>query len=285
MDRLGIQTAVLSCTSPGACILKGQASFDLARRLNLSAAEVRDEKPEKFAFFANLPSLLDTEAALAEITFAFDNLGADGVCVFTRYGDSHTYLGHPDLAPVWEELNRRKAIVFVHPSAPVDAGRVNAKLSQPVIDYPHETTRSAMDMITQGTLRKYPNCKVILSHGGGTLPYLIARAATPLRKSPEFGPLYFGPDVTFDTFMGDFRRFYFDLALSATTPNINMLLELVPHDHILYGSDFPFPPAAAHPAMLEQLETYNFTTEQRDQVNFSNALALIPRLSGQKDGA
>lgn len=283
MDRLGIRTAILSATSPGACVLKGQASFEMARKLNLHAAEVRDQNPDKFALFANLPSLLDTDAALAEIAFALDHLGADGVCLFTRYGDSHTYLGHADIEPIWAELNRRRAVVFVHPTHPVDPGRVNAVLSQPVIDYPHETTRTAMDMITQGTLRKYPDCKVILSHGGGTLPYLIARAATPLRKAPEFGPPYL-KDTTYDKFMDDFRSFYFDLALSATTPNLNMLLELVPHDHILYGSDFPYPPPPAYPALLDQLETYQMSPDLREKVNFGNALALIPRLAKAKGG-
>ncbi|KAF1982397.1 amidohydrolase family protein [Aulographum hederae CBS 113979] len=281
MDRLGIQKAVISCTSPGACVLKGQASFDLARKLNEEAAAIRDANPKKFAFFANLPDLLDQKESLAEISFAMDKLGADGVCLFSRYGDSHTYLGHPDLEPIWEELNRRSAVVFVHPTSPVDPGRINKVLSQPVVDYPHETTRTAMDMITAGTLRKFPNCKVILSHGGGTLPWLIARAATPLRKSPEFGPSYL-PGTTFDSFMADFRRFYFDLALSATTPNLNMLLEMVPHGQILYGSDFPYPPAPAHPALLEQLEEHPMEKETRDKIYFENAMKLIPSFAEGK---
>lgn len=116
MDRLGVQTAILLVTAPGACILKGQASFDLARKLNIYAAELRDKKQEKFGFFAALPSLLDTEAALDEIRYALDTLHADGITLFTRYGDSNTYLGHPDIEPIWAELNRRKCVVFVHPT-------------------------------------------------------------------------------------------------------------------------------------------------------------------------
>lgn len=185
MDRLGIQTAILSITAPGACILKGGPSFELARKMNLYAAEVRDKQPNKFGFFANLPSLLDTEAALEEIRFALDELHADGVTLFTRYGNSNTYLGHPDLEPIWAELNRRKCVVFVHPTHPVDTNKVNPRMPQPMIDYPHETTRSAMDMILQGTLSKYADCKIILSHAGGALPYIISRVATPLQKTPD----------------------------------------------------------------------------------------------------
>lgn len=172
MKRLGIKTAILSATAPGACILEGQASFDLARRLNEYGAELVAKEPQKFGFFASLPSLIDTEAALAEIAYSLDVLHADGVTIFTSYGNNHTYLGHPSLEPIWAELNRRKAVVFVHPTHPVDTTPVNSKLPQPALDYPHETTRSAMDMILMGTRAKYPDCKVILSHAGGTLPYL-----------------------------------------------------------------------------------------------------------------
>lgn len=234
MKRLGIKKAILSCTAPGACILKGEASYDLARKLNLYAANLRDKFPEKFGFFANLPSLIDTEAALTELTFALDTLKADGVVIFTRYGTGNTYLGHPAIEPIWAELHRRKAVVFIHPTHPVDTTKVNAKLLQPMIDYPHETTRTAMDMITMGTRQKYPDCKVILSHAGGALPYLISRSATPMRKAPDFAAKYIA-GTTYDREMQDFRSMYYDVALSASPQVLDMLLRMVPHDHILYG--------------------------------------------------
>ncbi|CAK7204898.1 hypothetical protein SEUCBS139899_007660 [Sporothrix eucalyptigena] len=278
MKRLGIQTAILSATAPGACILKGEASFKLARQLNEYAADLRDKQPDKFGFFASLPSLLDTEAALAELTYALDTLHADGVTLFTRYGDANTYLGHPDLEPVWTELNRRKCVIFVHPTHPVDLNKVNPKMPQPMIDYPHETSRAAMDMIMMGTRRKFPDCKVILSHAGGTLPYLISRLATPLSKAPNMAASFqFG--VTHDTVMADFRSFHYDLALSASPQVLDMALKIIPHEHILYGSDFPYAPPPAYPAFLEELEGYSMTPELRDMLNFGNAHKLIPRLA------
>lgn len=99
MKRRGVKIAILSCTAPDTCILTGQASFDLARKLNHYAADLHDKNSEKFGFFAGLPSLLDTEAALAEITYALDSLKADGNVIFTRYGHENTYLGHPDWNP------------------------------------------------------------------------------------------------------------------------------------------------------------------------------------------
>lgn len=237
MRRLGVKTAILSVTAPGACILEGSASFDLARRLNEYGAQLRNEEPQRFGFFASLPSLLDTEAALAEITYALDTLHADGVTLFTRYGSGNTYLGHPSLEPIWAELNRRKCVVFVHPTHPVDTTPVNPLLPQPAIDYPHETTRTAMDMILQGTRRKFPDTKVILSHAGGALPYLITRVATPMRKTPDFVAAH-RMGTTYTQVMEDFRSFHFDLALSSTPGVLDLALKMIPHDHILYGVGF-----------------------------------------------
>ena len=132
--------------------------------------------PSTFGFAA-LPSLLNTEAALADIAYPLDVLKADGVTFFTRYGHGNYYLGHEGFKSIWEEVNKRKAVVFVHPAHPVDTNLVHRTLPQPVLDYPHETTRTAMDMITSGTKCAHPDCKVILSHGGGTVPFLLPRAA------------------------------------------------------------------------------------------------------------
>ncbi|KAG9570596.1 2-amino-3-carboxymuconate-6-semialdehyde decarboxylase, partial [Aureobasidium melanogenum] len=268
----------LCCCSPGACILQGQASHELARKLNLESARIRDQEPEKFGFFANLPDILDTQAALVELQYALDVLKADGVTLFTRYGKGNTYLGHPDVQPIWEELNRRACVVFIHPTHPVDTNTVNPRTPQPIIDYPHETTRTAYDMLTQGTRLKYPACKVILSHAGGTLPYLISRPTGLVRKMPDAA----AKDrigATYDEMMVGFQSFHYDLALSTSPAVLRLLLENVPHDHILYGSDFPYAPPPAYPAFLEDLENSTMTSELRDKINFGNAINLIPRLS------
>ncbi|KIX95711.1 uncharacterized protein Z520_08418 [Fonsecaea multimorphosa CBS 102226] len=278
MDRLGTRTAILSVTAPGACIAaSGPESADLARRLNLEGARIRDGNPARFGFFASLPDVLDTTAALKELRYALDDLGAHGVTLYTRYGRSNTYLGNPAIEPIWAELNRRKCVVFIHPTHPVDTSPVNKRMPQPMIDYPHETSRTAMDMIMMGTLNKYRDCKVILSHAGGTLPYVISRIATPLSKTPDLAAKA-AIGVTHDTVMDNFRSFYFDLALSSSPAVLNMLLELVPHGHILYGSDFPYAPLPAYPAFLEQLETFQMDRELREKINFRNAQTLFPGL-------
>ncbi|KAG9800885.1 2-amino-3-carboxymuconate-6-semialdehyde decarboxylase, partial [Aureobasidium melanogenum] len=278
MQILGVQTSILSITAPGACILQGKASHELARKLNLESARIRDQEPEKFGFFVSLPDILDTQAALDEIRYALDVLRADGVTLFTRYGKKNTYLGHPDVQPIWEELNRRACVVFIHPTHPVDTNTVNPKTPQPIIDYPHETTRTAYDMLTQGTCLRYPACKVILSHAGGTLPYLISRPAGLVRGMSD-GQAKDRIGATHAEMVAGFQSFYYDLALSTSPAVLKMLFETVPHDHILYGSDFPYAPPPVYPAFLEDLEDSAMTPEMRNKINFGNATNLIPRLS------
>ncbi|KAL1581905.1 hypothetical protein WHR41_09481 [Cladosporium halotolerans] len=185
---LGIRTAILSHTAPGPEVKKDSIeAASLARAMNEFSAKVRDEHPEKYGFFASVPSLLDTERCIAEIRYALDELRADGVILMTRYGSDNQYLGHQDFNPVWQELNARKAVVFVHPTHPVDIALVHASLPQPMLDYPHETARTAMDLVMTDTLRRHAhNCKIILSHGGGTLGMLVGRVAG-LQPSSPFG--------------------------------------------------------------------------------------------------
>lgn len=235
MERMGIQTAILSVTAPGACIVDDQQQQQsLARNLNDFAANIRNEDLNSFGFFASLPDIRNTTAAVEDISYALDQLHADGVTLFTRYGPGNAYLGHPDLEPVWEELNRRRAVVFVHPTQPVDTNLVNPKLLQPMIDYPHETTRTAMDMIMSRTLQKFPNVKVILSHAGGNLPYVITRLSTPLRKTPDVAARW-KTGTQYDDVVESFRKFYYDVALSSAPQVLRTLFDTVPHDHILFG--------------------------------------------------
>lgn len=233
MERNGATKAILSLTAPGAVIASTDSERRaLARRANEYAAHLRDENPGKWGFFAAMPSLLDTEGALAEIRHSLDVLQADGVTLFTRYGSGNRYLGDGDFRPIWEELNTRKAVVFIHPTHPADTTPVNPLLPQPAIDYPHETTRTAVDLIITNTKRNHPDCMVILSHAGGTLPYLVSRLSTVSRDAAATARVY---GKTSDEIMEDFLSFYFDLALSSSPAVLKMVLELIPHDHLLYG--------------------------------------------------
>ena len=272
MSTLNISTAIISLTAPGCTILKGPAAATLARNVNLAAASIRDSDPLKFGFFAALPPILDDiDAALTEIQYALDTLKADGITLYTRYGAGHTYLGHRDLQPIWAELDKRSAVAFVHPTHLVDTNLVNPFLPQPMIDYPHETTRTAVDLLMSNTVRIYPKCKIILSHAGGTLPYLATRAAVML---PDYGL----SDKSAEDFLEDARNFYYDLALSGNKYTLGLLTEFANEDRILFGTDFPYAPTPTIETHTRLLDASGLDEEQARQIARDNALRLFPRL-------
>ncbi len=271
LKELGATTAILSVTAPGPQICRDKAAALLARAINEYGAQLRDQQPSQFGLFAALPSLLDTDDALEEIRYALDTLHADGVCVYTRYGNGPNYLGNALFDPVWKELDARNAIVFVHPTHAVDTNLPDPKMPQPLVDYPAETTRTALNMIITGTKRKYPNCKVILSHAGGTLALLIHRCS-------YMWPHMFPDGSTEAQIEDDFKSFYFDLALSQTKNILDPLLDLVPHDHILFGSDFPYAPSAGILHMAQSMREYGMNPALEEKISFHNAGALFPRL-------
>ncbi|KAK7743311.1 hypothetical protein SLS62_010683 [Diatrype stigma] len=267
----GIGTCIFSLTAPGPDVVEGEAAVRLARQTNEYLASLRDQDPARYGFFAAVPSLTtNITAALAEITYALDELKADGVTLMTRYGEGNQYLGDASFVPVWDLLDAKGAVVFVHPTHSAGGGTINPHLPQPIVDYPHETTRAAMDMIMSDTLRAHPRCRVILSHAGGTLPWLAKRAAYGLDHTKLI------PKSTTD-FLADVRSFYYDLALSSTAEVITLLRQFTDPDHILYGSDYPYAPTGMISAFVADLDKAPLDPDTEHAIDRGNALKLFPR--------
>ena len=272
-----IATSILSLTAPGTSILHGPAAASLARSTNHHGHFLTTSSPHKYGFFACIPDPTESiSSALDELIYALDTLHADGVTLFTRYGKGNHYLGHPDFLPLWAELEKHKAVVFVHPTAPAHAEPVNPRLPPPFLDFPHETARAAMDMIVNNVVRDHPSCKIILSHAGGTLPYLISRAAVLL---PDCSPL----TKTTEEMMEEARSFYFDIALSGNAYTLPLLMQFAKKGHVLFGSDFPFAPPKSIGVMTAGWEEFAKTLNGQEmwEVERGGAEVLFPRL---KDG-
>ena len=174
---LGCPAAIVSVSTSGPKVLSEKLQTDLWRETNQVVATLRDKAPQDFGFFAMFPSLLHTEAALAEIRCALDVLKAGGVRPFTSYGNGESYLGHPRFEPIWRELDARSAVVYTPPIESSSKTIPDPRMVQPFLDYPSEIARMAVKMIITGTKRKYPICRIILSQGGCTLPALIHRTS------------------------------------------------------------------------------------------------------------
>lgn len=277
MENHDIGTTILSLTAPGCPLLSGPAAIQLAREVNESAAAIRDAEPSRFGFFAALPPVLeDMDAAVREAVYALEELHADGVTLYTRYGTGNTYLGDAALLPLWKALNERKAVVFIHPTHLPSSDLVNPHLPQPLIDYPHETTRAAVDMLMNCRVREFPQCRIILSHAGGTLPYLVMRAAHAL---PDYG-LSTQPA---EEFLSDAKKLYYDLALSGNEYTLALLLSFVGAEKILFGTDFPYAPLKTVGTNTAQMDEFGIEDEVRRKIARGNALGLWPRLKGEGD--
>lgn len=200
MDRRSIATGVLSYAAPLAAPDDPDGARTGARSVNEYTAELVKNRPDRFGLFAVLP-LPDVDGALAEAAHALDELNADGVMVLSNA--QGRYLGDPELEPLWAELDRRSAVVLVHPTAP--PGPADPALPPaPLVDFPYDTTRTALHLAIRGVPRRYPRIRMILPHAGGFLPYAAHRLALA-------GHL--DPDTTPEDFLADLRRFYFDTAL------------------------------------------------------------------------
>ncbi|KAL8734600.1 MAG: hypothetical protein Q9181_003152 [Wetmoreana brouardii] len=283
MDQNSISCAILSLSAPALTIIQDKAeAATLAREINSYAASLRDQHPTRFGFFATLPSLTDIPACLSEIEYAFDRLGADGITLLTSYNGR--YLGHPDFGSLWAELDKRNAVVFVHPAQGPVPPLSEPAMPGPMIDFPHETTRAAVSMIIGNVVRDHSNVKIVLSHAGGTLPYMATRIAYQAGGSP------FIRNKSAEDFLIDAKKFYFDLALSAYEGPFDLLKRFAARGHITYGSDFPF---AKRESIKGQADFVKGVSNELDrmtgeedgakaegwEIRRGNALRLFPRLA------
>jgi predicted TIM-barrel fold metal-dependent hydrolase len=267
MDKNGVTTSILSLAStPGTWFDAGaQAAHDMARLCCDFAAEMLREKPGRYGLFAPL-SMLDIDATLKEIEYALDTLKADGVNLQTNYGDK--WLGDPTYRPVFEELNRRKAVVYVHPLVASCCGRLNIGAFPAVIEVPHDTTRTIVSLLVSGTFAQMRDIKWLFSHAGGTIPMLAGRIESFFDRAGNHDR--FAPDGV----EAEFRRLYYDTANATHPASMAALTSLIPMSQITYGSDYPYYP-------LNQIENLRRALSPQDlaAISSGNAARLLPRLS------
>ena len=272
--NINVRTSILSVSTPGVTFIPDpEESASVAHSLNEYCAALRDKDPKTYGFFATVPSLEHTDLVLRELEYAFNTLHADGVTFFTRYGDGDGYLGNDLYVPVWEWLNARKAVVFVHPINNKNGTLFNDNLPMPAFDWPHETGRTAMDLILHRRLYQFPDVKIILSHAGGTLPTLTRRST--IIAQPEFGEKMSAEDI-----VDQAKRFYFDLALSGSAEVLPLILGFARKDHVLFGSDYPHAPVPYSNEFTKFVDEYEMSEEKRKEVYYGAAEKLFPRLKG-----
>ncbi|MFB4308472.1 amidohydrolase family protein [Actinomadura sp. GTD37] len=269
MNANGIAAGVASAPVPAEIFQDRATAVAGVRVCNESLAELVRDHPTRFGFFANA-AMLHPELAVEQIAHALDDLGADGILLNTS-ADGH-YLGDPMFEPLWAELDRRRAVVFAHPVAPkgiVELPEVGDWLADFLLD----TTRTALSLIAAGTLDRHPRVSVVLSHGGGFLPYMAGRAERSHREDGGPFPAKMRPAL---------RRFHYDTALPASPYATPTLLGAVGADRVLFGTDWP-----ANSAREVTLNTRDLDRDPaldaraHRAITRTNALRLLPRLAAR----
>ena len=267
MDRNGIRVAVLSIAStPGLWFDAGAESAGrMVRACNDYGAEMMRDYPGRFGLFATL-SMLDIDATLKEIGYAFDTLKTDGVGLQSNYGDK--WLGNAAYKPIWDELDRRKAVVYVHPLVAACCGNLSVGTFPAVIEVPHDTTRTITSLLLSGSFARYRNIQWLFSHAGGTMPMMAGRIDSFYGARPnlkEFAP---------EGIVGELRRLHYDTANATSAPAMAALLKLVPTSQITYGTDYPYFPLN----QIAALRQMSFSGEEMQSIESGNAIRLISRL-------
>ena len=265
MDSAGIRTAVLSVTAPGVWFGDAAEARGLARVCNEYGAGLKRDHAGRFGLYAVLPAP-DLEGSLAEIAYAMDTLHADGIGMFTSYGDK--WLGDPGFAPIYEELNRRRAVLYTHPiDAPCCVGLVPSIPDQ-VVEWGTDTTRSIATMVFNGFAARYPDIKVIFSHAGGTMPFLIERFEyqATLGTFPKMLPDGVHPAL---------RHFFYDTAQASNPAAMGALMRLVPASQVLFGTDYPYRTCEGQ---VRNLASLDLPPEDLAAIELGNARRLMPGL-------
>jgi len=270
LEKNGITTGILSLPStPGVWFDGGaEKAHDMARLCCNYAAEMVRDHPGRYGLFAPL-SMLDIDATLKEIEYAFDTLNADGVNLQTNYGDK--WLGDPTYKPILEELNRRKAVVYVHPLVASCCGRLSVGAFPAVIEVPHDTTRSVVSLLLSGTLTRLRDIKWLFSHAGGTVPMLAGRLEAfydqRFKAMSADSPAPQGVEA-------ELRRLSYDTANATHPASMAALLKLVPVSQITYGTDYPYFPLN----QIDSLRQLNLPAADLEAIASGNAARLVPRL-------
>jgi predicted TIM-barrel fold metal-dependent hydrolase len=267
MDAAGVQTSILSIAStPGVW-------FDwpvpevarIVRSCNDFAAGMVRDNPGRFGQFATLP-MIDVDSTLKEIAYVFDVLKVDGVGLQTNYGDK--WPGDTAYKPIFEELNRRKAVVYFHPLVATCCARLSVGTFPAVIEVPHDTTRAVVSLLLSGTFARNRDIRWLFSHGGGTVPMLAGRINFfhgSAKNADQFAPTGIEAEL---------QRLYYDTANATHPASMAALLKLVAPTQVLYGSDYPY---VAMNTQIAALQALGLGEASLRAIQSGNARRLLPQ--------
>ena len=270
MDKIGVDFGFLSYSAPGIYFGDEEEVVSLSTRCNEYLAGVTQSAPDRFGGFATLP-LPNIDAALSELEYALDTLQLAGIGLLSNIDGK--YPGHVDFEPVFSELDKRSAVVFVHPTFPPRAKTQALGVPEPVWEFMFETTRAVGNMVFSGLVQRHPNIRLIIPHSGGAVPFLAHRMTVfeNLEGFKENMP------AGVQSYL---KSLYFDTATSGDQIPLEALKCLADNRHILFGTDFPYMKKDRVITETNYLNSYNgFDKTDRSRMEGENALRLFPNLA------
>ena len=268
MDAAGVDLTILSVTTPGIWFGDKDKARRMARYTNDYAARLATEYPKRFGSFTAIP-LPDVEGSLKEIEYGLDQQKTDGIAVFTSYDGK--WLGDKAFDEVFAELNRRKAVVYVHPTSAACCVNVLPYIPDAMIEYGTDTTRAIVNYIFLGASQRFPDIKMIWSHAGGSMPYMIERY-----DQAEKWPVP-RQNVKPGGFRAEARKFFYDTAQSSNVVAMTGLKQVVSSSQIVFGTDVPFRNCVEHVKGLEECGV--FSAAELAGIWRGNAARILPRLA------
>lgn len=269
MDRDGVATALLSCTAPGVWFGDPDEARRLARELNEYGAKMASDYKGRFGLLAVLP-IPRVDESLKEIEYAFDTLKADGVGILTSYGNH--WLGDPMFQPIFDELNRRKAVVYTHPIDAPCCQDLMPGANPTTLEYPTDTARAILSLLVTNAATRYGDIRFIFSHGGGTMPSVIDRIGV---GNPDTIAANLRGTTEPNSRLYHLRRFYYDTAQSENTVQMQALKTIAGVSQIVFGTDYPFGATAAK--QMQGLRDCGFNAEELRDIQMRNATRLFPK--------
>src|SRR3979409_2526375 len=273
MDEHDISACVLS-DPDSANHARGQEARDIARPANETLAEIVSRGPSRFGAVATLPGQ-DADGAATEIVYALDILKMDGVSTSTSINDA--YLGEQQFDPWFEELNRRGATLFVHPTFTKATQTLLIGLNPSVLEFMFDTTRMIANMVATGAKKRFSNIKIISTHGGGTIPYLLNRIQM---LDHAFGVGTGRLEISPEEVREGIASFYYDLTAATSEAQLDAILKLVPVSQLLMGFDFPLMPKSSFAPVIADVGRYSaFSETDLRSISYANAFCLYPELA------
>jgi 6-methylsalicylate decarboxylase len=270
MNRAGVATTILSVLASGGFNMPTLAVEEhrrLTRLANDYAVKVRSEHPGRFGMFAFVP-MPDIDGTLKEIEHALDVIKADGIGLSTSYGNK--FLGDPDYKVVMDELNRRRAVVYVHPGRPDCCDTLTPGVPGSFTEYPQDTNRTVMSLLFSGTFTRTRDIRWIFSHAGAAVPLLAGRVNSLAKIQLKNVAQVLPNGIDFEL-----RRLHYETANAAYAPNMAALLKFAPISQVLFGTDYPYVSVVEN---LGDLLKAGLTDAQLRAVENENARRLFPNL-------